>query len=97
MNIRGMRWAFLGLLIAIVALQPSAAHAYIGPGAGLTLLSAAVGFVVAIFSALGVILMWPVRMLVARLKRAYASPLPAPLADAAPEPLTRGDAATSKQ
>lgn len=48
------------------------AAAYVGPGAGLSLLGAAVGLVVAIFVAIGVVVAWPVRRLLKRRKRPAA-------------------------
>ncbi len=62
------RWLGLGgilsaVLIAFLMFQPSAAYAYVGPSAGLSLFSAATGLFLAFFSALAVLLMWPIRML----------------------------------
>lgn len=51
------------ILFALLLTQPVLAYAYVGPSAGLSLFSAAVGFLVAIFSAIGIILLWPIRML----------------------------------
>jgi len=45
------------------------ALAYIGPGAGITVLGALWGVVVAIFLAIGAVLFWPVRILFRRRKR----------------------------
>ncbi len=51
------------ILMALLVVQPVTAHAYVGPTAGLSLFSAAVGLLVAIFSAFAIILLWPIRML----------------------------------
>lgn len=48
------------------ALLPFAAHAYVGPGAGLSLLTALWGVVAAVGVALGFVLMWPIRRLLRR-------------------------------
>jgi hypothetical protein len=56
------------LLLALLVFQPATAHAYVGPTAGLSLFSAAVGLLVAIFSALAIILLWPIRMLLKWIK-----------------------------
>jgi flagellar biosynthesis/type III secretory pathway M-ring protein FliF/YscJ len=41
-------------------------QAYIGPGAGITLLSAIWGVIVAFFLAIGAVLFWPIRILIRR-------------------------------
>jgi len=43
-----------------------AAMAYVGPGAGISLIGALVGLVAAIFTALGVVLSWPIRKVLKR-------------------------------
>ena len=62
---------FLPLLLASLALASAAATpalAYIGPGAGITMLGALWGVVVAVALALGAVLFWPVRALLRRRK-----------------------------
>lgn len=49
------------------------AHAYVGPGAGLSLLGALWGLVVAVGAALGFVLLWPLRRALRR-RRATAAP-----------------------
>ena len=36
-------------------------YAYVGPGAGVSLISSLVGLVIAVFVALGAVLAWPIR------------------------------------
>ena len=45
------------------------AHAYIGPGAGVTMLGALWGVILAIIFAVGGLLIWPIRALLRRRKR----------------------------
>jgi membrane protein implicated in regulation of membrane protease activity len=55
------------LLVVIAALGAAApAMAYVGPGAGLSLVGAFWGLLVAIFAALAFIVAWPVRRLLRR-------------------------------
>ncbi|MGM0452453.1 MAG: hypothetical protein ACQERN_04725 [Thermodesulfobacteriota bacterium] len=60
------------ILLFFVAMPWHTASAYVGPGAGLSLLGALWGLVIAIFAALGFILFWPLRQAIrrARAKRA---------------------------
>ena len=44
------------------------AMAYIGPGAGITMLGALWGVVVAVFLAIGAVLFWPIRALIRKMK-----------------------------
>jgi membrane protein implicated in regulation of membrane protease activity len=44
-----------------ICLAPSLALAYVGPGAGLTLLAALWGLLVAVLVALGFVVLWPIR------------------------------------
>ena len=46
------------------------AHAYVGPGAGITLIGALIGLVSAIFLAVFAVLRWPIRRYLARRKAA---------------------------
>jgi membrane protein implicated in regulation of membrane protease activity len=60
------------LAVAIAALSAATpAAAYVGPGAGLSLVGAFWGLLVAIFAALAFIVIWPVRRL---LKRSSSTP-----------------------
>lgn len=68
-----MRNMCLVLLLAILALTMSdAAFAYVGPGAGLSLLGALWGLLAAVGAALAFVILWPLRQLRkrARAKRA---------------------------
>lgn len=63
------------LMIAILALSASnAALAYVGPGAGLSLLGALWGLLIAVGAALAFVIFWPLRQLRkrTRAKRAAA-------------------------
>ena len=57
---------FLSLLLLLTFLVCEPAFAYIGPGAGITLLSAIWGVIVALFLAIGAVLLWPIRILFRR-------------------------------
>jgi hypothetical protein len=56
-----------------LALVAEPALAYIGPGAGISLLGSLFGLVAAIFVGLGVVLFWPIRRL---MRRNRAAPAP---------------------
>jgi len=60
------RPALVILAVAVFAAQPSLA--YVGPGAGLSLIGSVAGLLAAIGTALGFVLFWPVRALYRRLK-----------------------------
>ncbi len=55
-----------GLLL--LALSASPAAAYIGPGAGISVLGSLLGILATIFVAIGVILFWPIKKLMKRRK-----------------------------
>jgi hypothetical protein len=57
------------LVFAGVLLLPDGAHAYFGPGAGVTMLGAVWGVALAILFALFAVLAWPIRSLLRRRKR----------------------------
>ncbi|MGH8504304.1 MAG: hypothetical protein ACREVE_17985 [Gammaproteobacteria bacterium] len=61
----------LGFALALALIEP--ASAYIGPGAGLSLLGAMWGLLTAVLAAIAFVIAWPVRrMLAARRPRAAA-------------------------
>lgn len=49
----------MAVVLALAMAGP--AQAYVGPGAGVTLIGAAIGLIVAVVVALGVVIMWPLR------------------------------------
>nr|WP_298372913.1 hypothetical protein [uncultured Halomonas sp.] len=61
------------VILAASVLLPSAAQAYVGPGAGLSLLSALWGIIAAIGIALFFVLMWPIRRMMRRRKERLSS------------------------
>ena len=70
-------------IIVVLALAPfTAAQAYVGPGAGLSLLGALWGVVAAVAAALLFVLTWPLR----RMRRRPARPCPASSRTPAPTP-----------
>lgn len=60
-------------LIAVGATLPLAAEAYVGPGAGLSLLTALWGIIAAIGMALFFVIMWPIRRMRRRRKAEAAA------------------------
>jgi hypothetical protein len=61
------------ILLLAGSLVPLAAQAYVGPGAGITLIGALIGLVSAIFLALWAVLRWPFRKFMARRKAERAA------------------------
>lgn len=61
----------LAVLMLLLSLNGPAA-AYIGPGAGITMLGALWGVLVAILLAVGAVLYWPIKVLLRRRRRANA-------------------------
>jgi type VI protein secretion system component VasK len=80
-DIRGIGLLTAVLVVALVWLA-TPAFAYIGPGAGITVLGALWGIIVTVFVALGAVLLWPIRGLFRR-RRARARQLQS---DAAADP-----------
>jgi hypothetical protein len=70
MSFTTQRAALLAIGTSVAALAASPAFAYVGPGAGLTLLGALWGLIVAVVLSVGFILLWPIRRLMRRNKRA---------------------------
>jgi hypothetical protein len=64
-----MRPLPLALSALALSLAAMPAMAYIGPGAGITMLGALWGVIVAIALALGAVLFWPIRMMIKRRKK----------------------------
>lgn len=59
--------------MAAIALITLPAQAYVGPGAGLSLLSALWAVLAAIVAAVGFIVLWPIRKMMRKRKTATAS------------------------
>ncbi len=56
------------MMVAILAIGPGLAHGYVGPTAGIGVFSAAAGFLVAFVSAIGVIVAWPIRIVLRKIR-----------------------------
>lgn len=69
---RSLTFGFAYLLLVLGLTVSGPAMAYIGPGAGITMLGALWGVVVAVVLALGAVLFWPIRALLRRKKQAPA-------------------------
>lgn len=66
------------ICLAVVALTATGpAFAYIGPGAGITMLGALWGVIVAIALAIGAVLLWPIRALLRRRRKPAPGAVPA--------------------
>ena len=61
-----------GLLAILFVLSAQPAAAYIGPGAGITMLGALWGVIVAVVLALGAVLFWPIRVLLRKRRKPTA-------------------------
>jgi hypothetical protein len=77
-------FAMLGAIC--VLFLPTAASAYIGPGAGASLAGSLFGVLAAIAVAVGVVLFWPLRLIYRKIKG--SKPAPADTAEAADTPST---------
>jgi hypothetical protein len=68
-------------VVVLVATSAGPAFAYIGPGAGITMLGALWGVIVAVALAIGAVLFWPIRALLRHRKAGTPSaPGSAPVA-----------------
>lgn len=56
---------------------PAMASAYVGPGAGISMLGALWGLIIGVVMAVGVILFWPIRMMIRKAKGNKNEPAPA--------------------
>ena len=56
------------IVLLLLTLSASPAAAYIGPGAGISVLGSLLGILATIFVAIGVILFWPIKKLMKRRK-----------------------------
>ena len=66
---RTFRPLAIAALLALLTTANLPALAYIGPGAGITMLGALWGVIVAIFLAIGAVFYWPIRMLLRRRRK----------------------------
>jgi hypothetical protein len=62
--------ALLPAAAAVVCAAAQPALAYVGPGAGVSLFGAAFGLIAAVVSAIGFVLLWPIRALVKKWRAA---------------------------
>ncbi len=56
------------IVLLLLTISASPAAAYIGPGAGISVLGSLLGILATIFVAIGAILFWPIRKLMKRRK-----------------------------
>ena len=63
----------LNLLTLLLLILTSPAVAYVGPGAGISVLGSLLGILATIFVAIGAIIFWPVRKYMKRRKARLAS------------------------
>jgi hypothetical protein len=61
-------------LVLVLSLLATPALAYIGPGAGISVLGALWGVIVAVVLAIGAVLMWPLRILFRRRRKTIRPP-----------------------
>ena len=85
------RSTLLLLALNFIVLLVSPAAAYIGPGAGISVLGSLLGILATIFVAIGAILFWPLRTFVQR-RKARRQSLPATDAANTGDDGTRDDA-----
>jgi hypothetical protein len=69
MKTQRRRLALFAIGTAAATLSAFPAFAYVGPGAGLTLLGALWGLILAVFMSVGFVILWPFRKLLRRYKR----------------------------
>lgn len=67
-NHRRLAALIVAAMTILTVVDPTTVHAYVGPTAGVSFLGAAVGVVAAFFSAIGIILFWPIRLLVRKIR-----------------------------
>jgi hypothetical protein len=61
------------ITILLLALAAGTAEAYVGPGAGISVLGSLLGILATILVAIGAIVFWPIRKLMKRRKSAAAA------------------------
>lgn len=57
------------LVFVVTAILPATAMAYVGPGAGISLIGSTIGLLVALGTAIGFVIFWPLRSLLRRRRR----------------------------
>ena len=72
-----MKRTILPALLLAAILTPSLAQAYVGPGAGISAIGAALALLAAVFFAIVGIVWYPVKRLIRTLRRRSDSPPPA--------------------
>ena len=66
----------------ILMLAPGLVLAYVGPGAGISMLGALWGLIIGVVMAVGVILFWPIRLMIRKMKANKATAEEASAGDA---------------
>ena len=56
------------IIVMASMLLPSLASAYVGPGAGISMIGALWGLIIGVVMAVGVILFWPIRIMLRKMK-----------------------------
>lgn len=90
------RYAIAKAALALAAALPVAAQAYVGPGAGLSLLSALWGLIAAIGVAVFFVVMWPIRRMMRR-RKAKQPDAAAPAEQAKPAQAPQDSAVQTRQ
>lgn len=65
------------IVLLLLSLAADPLHAYVGPGAGISVLGSLLGILATILVAMGAIIFWPVRKLLKRRKAAAKTAEPA--------------------
>jgi len=63
-----VRQIYIGFLTVLALLLTGTAVAYVGPGAGISVLGALWGLIIGVVMAVGIILFWPIRMMIRKIK-----------------------------
>lgn len=63
-----MRQIYIAFLTVIALLLTGTAVAYVGPGAGISVLGALWGLIIGVVMAVGIILFWPIRVMIRKIK-----------------------------
>ena len=90
MSLRIKRLSAITMTAIAGVLLPGLAAAYVGPGAGISMLGALWGLIVGVVMAVGVILFWPIRIMIRKAKAKKAG-----AADASAETIVEATTAES--